>query len=459
MPKRRPLPQFSRPVLTCKQQSDSTANQIAAGGSDTALANGANVPLQTDSVSTVAVAQAAPEEGKVPAETKPLVLATKKKSQIQKIKEGWAAFNSAEEAGHRKIVIYMLIAFIAFTTLTTVQSVPNYALGIEISPSYEGRTRVVVYRSVMNQIAGLAGPWILPFCFLGIFTTALDGLFWYSIIIVFIGIPSTVWMVWGVKERTRANASRDRTQGNLFKSLWITIRNVHFLKILVLYVFFGFAIGMFNLIGLFLNVYWVFGGDKFAGAAMGAKVQTLAWGLTFAVLPAVGWFCNKFQKHNALRTAIVLMGFGTVIKWWAYNPAHPEYQYVLPFFFAIGITSFYTVLSTMMADVTDVDELQTGSRREGMFGAAMAFMMKAAGALTPIMAGAILVVSGFRQEYGMHQTAETILKMRILDSFVPGVLCLLGLAFLWKYPLTKEKMLEVKAQIQARKDAEQAATV
>jgi GPH family glycoside/pentoside/hexuronide:cation symporter len=144
------------------------------------------------------------------------------------------------------------------------------------------------------------------------------------------------------------------------------------------------------------------------------------------------------------------MAVGTALKWWAMNPEHPEYQFILLFFLSVGISMVYTVLPTMMADVTDVDELRHGQRREGMFGAVMAFLMKFTGTLTPIMAGAVLVYSGFDASREYRQEPETILWMRILYSFVPAAMLLFALFFLWKYPLTRARVAEVKAQLAER---------
>jgi GPH family glycoside/pentoside/hexuronide:cation symporter len=132
------------------------------------------------------------------------------------------------------------------------------------------------------------------------------------------------------------------------------------------------------------------------------------------------------------------------------NPDHPEYQFILPFFFSIGIGSIYTVLPTMMADVTDVDELKHGERREGMFGAVMAFLTKMTGTLTPILAGAILVASGFDPALEYEQAPETIFRMRLFYSFIPAVMLLVALAVLWRYPLTQKRVNEVKEILRKR---------
>ncbi len=105
----------------------------------------------------------------------------------------------------------------------------------------------------------------------------------------------------------------------------------------------------------------------------------------------------------------------------------------------------------MMADVTDIDELNHGVRREGMFGAVMSFLMKLTGTVQPVLAGAMLVLSGFDITLGADQSPETIYNMRLMFSLVPAGLLLLALCALWKYPLTREYMSEVKAKLEIQR--------
>ncbi len=362
---------------------------------------------------------------------------------------GIQVFLASDNAYHRKVAIYILVSCLLFTTLSAISSVPYYALGIEICPSYDGRTRVVTYRSVVDKITSLLAPWILPFCFLPIFHDVFEGLLWYALFVAVIGVPSVVLMVVFTRERFAASG-RPKGPG-VFRSIWLTAKNTHFLKILFLYQFISFTNGIFAQLGFFLTIYWVFAGNMLQGTSFSATVGAVGVVLAFASLPLVNWACRRLQKHRALRFAIIWMTIGTVMKWFLMSPAHPYWMLILPFFFSVGISSVYTILPTMMADVTDIDELRNGTRREGMFGAVMAFLMKITSSIQPILAGLVLVVSGFDVTLGSQQAPETIFRMRLMFSLVPAGLLLLALLALWRYPLTRDYIADVKARIEARK--------
>lgn len=371
--------------------------------------------------------------------------------RMDSLREGFDAFLSPANYQQRTLAIYLLVAYLIFATLATVNSAPYYALGIELSPSYEGRTQVVVYRSVMNQVMGLVAPWVPVFCFSLYFHTAYDALFWVAVFACVIGVPSTVLMFFKTRERTHAVVKKAGERPNLFRSMWEIAREREFLRILFLFVFIGLVNGLFQQIGFFLNVYWVTG-SALSGATLGAQVSMLAWALGLISLPLIKWACDRFQKHRVLQFSILWMAIGTAMKWWLMNPEHPEYQFILPFFFSVGIGAVYNVLPAMMADVTDLDELRYGLRREGMFGAVMGFLMKLIGTITPIAAGVVLVLSGFDAELEYRQAPQTITNMRLMFSLVPAVMLLLALFAVRRYPLTRERVHAIKAELAARRE-------
>ncbi len=203
----------------------------------------------------------------------------------------------------------------------------------------------------------------------------------------------------------------------------------------------------------YLILYWVFKGSMLEGATFVAILQSAAFFLAILTVPLITWICNKFQKHNALRFAIVMLAGNALVSWIAYNPDHPNYMFILPFFGSIGITAMYTVMGTLMADVTDVDELRNGVRREGMFGAVNAMILKAMAPLSAIMTGIVIAMSGFNIDDGANQAEGVFLNMRLILVFLPLIFLVLALLLLYKYPLTRDRMMEIKAILKERRIA------
>ena len=63
--------------------------------------------------------------------------------------------------------------------------------------------------------------------------------------------------------------------------------------------------------------------------------------------------------------AISLIGY--ILMYFLFVPGKPwMYLFALPFF-SFGIGSLFTIMMSMTADVIDIDELNSGKRREGIF--------------------------------------------------------------------------------------------
>lgn len=432
-----------------KTNAEHKAEQAAHAAAVAAPAAPADAPVDRETVRGAASGEPEPK----PADT------AEKKAEApapdtlwRKISAGFAALTTADNPYHRQLFYYLLAATMIVGLVGTIQSVPYYALGIELAPSYDGRTRVVTTRAYIEKIASLVAPWIVPFAFLPVFTTVYDGLTAYAVLACAIGMPATLALGLKVREPAAWNAGAGRAPSPpLLRSVWLTMRSVHFLKILFLYVFFGFTNGIFTQVGGFLMLYWVFKGDVVAGGVVNGYASTIAVVLGFATLPLIQWASKRLGKHVALRLAIAWLAVGAALKWFLINPHHPYLQLVLPFFFSIGIGSFYTILPSLMADVTDIDELQNGTRREGMFGAVMGFLLKALTSLQPVLAGAVLVLSGFDATKGANQPEEVFHTMRLMASWIPAALMAMGMLVLIRYPLTRSRMEQVKAELLRRR--------
>jgi len=314
----------------------------------------------------------------------------------------------------------------------------------------------VVYRSYADKAMFIVSQWVLPFAFLPIFTNVIDGLAWYGVAVCIVGIPTTIAMCAVVKEPGYSSSAVRKKGPSIVRSVWLTVRNRHFLKILFLYVFIGLSNGIFAQVGTFLILFWVFAGDMLQGATVNGWQQTLGSVLAFVSLPLIQWTCRRFSKHATLRFAIIWMAIGAALKWFVYDPAHPWLMLILPFFFSIGISSVFTLLPTLMADVTDIDELENGVRREAMFGAVMAFLQKTIISVQPLLAAVVLTASGFDASRGLDQAEGVFHNMRLLASWVPAGLLFLAIVVLIRYPLTRARMEEVKAILSARRAAAKA---
>ncbi|MDZ7647315.1 MAG: MFS transporter [Cytophagales bacterium] len=91
--------------------------------------------------------------------------------------------------------------------------------------------------------------------------------------------------------------------------------------------------------------------------------------------------------------------------------------FALPFF-SFGIGSLFVLMMSMTADVIDMDELNTGLRREGTFGAIYWWMVKFGFAIAGGLSGVIMSTVGF-DSGAATQPEGAIEGLRAFFSGVP----------------------------------------
>ena len=142
----------------------------------------------------------------------------------------------------------------------------------------------------------------------------------------------------------------------------------------------------------FIIVYYLFGGD--AGAAgvwptlhgcVGALITT------FVVIPIVANISKKIGKKKTFLISQGISIIGYLLFWFLFIPGKPYMFLIALPFFSFGIGGLFTLMMSMTADVCDLDELNTGKRREGLLGAIYWWMVKFGLAIAGLLSGVITV--------------------------------------------------------------------
>jgi GPH family glycoside/pentoside/hexuronide:cation symporter len=104
-----------------------------------------------------------------------------------------------------------------------------------------------------------------------------------------------------------------------------------------------------------------------------------------------------------------------------------------------------------MADVCDLDELQTGERREGMFGSIYWWMVKLGMSLAFLLSGYLLNATGYNVEMGGAQTSFTFFWMRVVDVAIPATTSLLAIIAVAKFGISEERAYEIRELLKIRR--------
>jgi GPH family glycoside/pentoside/hexuronide:cation symporter len=120
-------------------------------------------------------------------------------------------------------------------------------------------------------------------------------------------------------------------------------------------------------------------------------------------------------------------------------------------FIAVGMGALFTLMGSMVADVCDIDELETGHRREGMFGSIFWWVVKLGMALAFGLSGFLLNATGFDVEMGGAQTSDTFILMRLYDTLIPAAAALIAIFAVASFRITEEKSYEVRKALESRR--------
>ena len=103
----------------------------------------------------------------------------------------------------------------------------------------------------------------------------------------------------------------------------------------------------------------------------------------------------------------------------------------------------------MTSDVMDLDELHSGKRREGVFGAIYWWMVKFGFAIAGLLSGVIMSVVGFDAS-AASQPESAITGLRIFYSGLPILGTTISILLMRNYDLTEERANEIRAELEKR---------
>lgn len=356
---------------------------------------------------------------------------------------------------------YFLIWSFVFYTGLTIFSIPYVAMGYEMSDDFHERTSIMAVAQWIGQWAWVIAPW---------FWIVMYDPAWFEnadtatrTLSVWVGLACMVLaMVPAIFIKSKSTLDDDSLIPLNLKNLGAGLKEIlsgfkaafvipQFRKLCLSTFLIFNAFNTVASFSFFIIIYYLFNGNaKAAGiwptlfGSVGALVTT------FAVIPTVAWMSKKMGKKNAFMVSQGVSIVGYVLFWFLFVPGKPYmYMFALPFF-SFGIGSLFTLMMSMTADVCDLDELNTGKRREGIFGAIYWWMVKLGFAIAGLLSGIIMSYVGFTPNADT-QPEGAVTGLRIFFSLVPIVGTLIAMWLMSDYDVSEERALEIRAAIDQKK--------
>ncbi len=358
---------------------------------------------------------------------------------------------------------FMIWSFIFYLGLT-IFSVPYVAMGYEMSPDFHERTEIMAIAQFIGQWAWVIAPWFWVILYKPEWFASADAgsrqlSIWVAVACTLLALVPAVFIK--SKSTLDDDTLEPITKDNIAKSLKDILRSfkeafaiVQFRKLCIATFLIFNSFNTIAAFSFFIIVYYLFNGD--AGAAgvwptlhgsIGALVTTF---LVIPVIAKVSKYLGK-KKTFLYSQGISIIGYG--LFWFLFIPGKPYMFLIALPFFSFGIGGLFTLMMSMTADVCDVDELNTGKRREGIFGAIYWWMVKFGFAIAGLLSGLFMSWVGFSPG-AEAQPEGAITGLRLFYTFFPIMGTLIAMYVMYTYDITEEKANEVRAALEKRKIAE-----
>jgi GPH family glycoside/pentoside/hexuronide:cation symporter len=350
---------------------------------------------------------------------------------------------------------FQALYFLGFTCF----SIPWIALGYEMTPDYHERTRLQGASNFIGQFAWVIAPWFFKIMDnKSMFTDIVHGA---RILSIFLGAFMVVGgMLPAIfnKERFQDLPRPQREKGALnvtkdfFRGFAITFKCRPFVKLcaVTFLIFNGFMLA--SAFSAYVIFFYVYNGDYSKGGTLLGWFGSVSSVCTFCVIFLATWLSTKIGKRNAFLITISISIIGYALKWIGYNPNQPYLLLIAAPFIAFGLGSLFTLVGSMVADVCDLDELKTDTRREGMFGAVYWWMVKLGLAVSSLLSGILLNATGFNIALGAKQTAQTLLYMRLCDIGIPIATSLAAIFIIMTFDISEAKACDIRKQVERRRE-------
>jgi len=355
---------------------------------------------------------------------------------------------------------YFFLWSIIFYLGLTFFSVPYVAMGYEMSNDFHERTNIMAIAQWIGQWAWVIAPcfWVImydPEWFPSADAAVRELAIWVAVPCAICAIVPALF----IKSKSTLNEDYEPLNaaniGGSLRKILASFKEAFKIAEFRKLCFSTFLIfNAFNTVAaltFFVIVYKLFNGDAEASGIWVSLFGFLgALGTTFIVIPTVTWMSKKYGKKNAFMLSQSISIVGYIMLYFLFVPGKPwMYIIALPLF-SFGIGSLFTIMMSMTADVIDIDELNTGKRREGIFGAIYWWMVKVGFAIAGALSGVIIAIVGFNPDLATTEQEFAVDGLHAFFCFFPMVGTLIAMLIMKSYDVTEEKANEIRRQLEEK---------
>ena len=372
----------------------------------------------------------------------------------------WNSFGLDGENHPYLTVAYFVFAYVLYKTAYTIITVPHTAMLPELAPEYNKRTQYTSVSYIFNSCGmipsyiillvllsmfgfsnGLTRDSKMPFLIAGIalatmYSVAIYGTF------KLVKEPSSLDMKnepldlkAAIKEYILVFKSRSFRQYFGVSFFWETARSFYSTTYIYYVTFLANQYKFYPIFNTFAGIF-----------------ETAAFPLNYMLTMKHGK-----KKCGTIVTPFMILGLAIGLIVQASQPGTPKATYMLVLmllgvtFYAFGMSGIGFVCNNVFPDLTDVDELITGRRREGVVSTCNTMVKQVTGGIntfivTLILGGFGLDTKSEATEF-VEQSDAAIFGIRLCVALIPMICALISYILLRKFEMTKDDHTMIRAAI------------
>lgn len=352
--------------------------------------------------------------------------------------------------GSVALFVYYTVIGLLMDTAYTVINVPYTALTPELTRDYDERTSLNSWRAAFSVIGSILAAGLHP-VIVGMFDDVRTGYVVSMAVWAIISSIPPLAVFFVTRERPESMEESAATDSlSLVQQMRIVFANRPYRFVVTLYLFSWLALQLTAAVLAYYMTYYV---------QQPARLPL--------VLVAIQGSCFVFvfiwtAVSRRLDKRIVYLIGATVwivaqMALYFLAPEQSNLLIPLAIFSGAGVATAYLIPWSMMPDVIEYDEWETGERREGIFYGFMVFLQKIGIALAIWFVGVALGWAGYITPTDAvptpAQSQQALDAIRLFVGPVPAIILFVSLFIAWFYPISRRAHAEMREALDARRSA------
>ncbi|MBP8989565.1 MAG: MFS transporter [Clostridia bacterium] len=340
----------------------------------------------------------------------------------------------------QKVIYYVLLGeLFLFDTAFTLFSIANNCYFLIAAPTKEERVDVNILRGYIANIVSFFATLVPSFLLVG--NRDNNRMQIIMILMGVIALNAVVYFValFNLKETPEMyKAGGSEAIGINLASLWEDVKSILSMKAFWAWFFYG--ITALAPSGIYFTAFLYYMDHVIRADGLQTTITDVFPMLfVFAVYPVLGNIVKRYGGKKAIFAGMIPYMAGYALLFFAQTWWQALISYIP---IMTGKYLAETGAAPLGAAIIDENEMLTGTRKTGLFGAVNAILAAPVSGIQLIIFMGLLKRFGY-DEHAAVQSAEAMLGIRIATALVPIIFCLIGMIPLKLFPYDKEKEQEL----------------